>query len=157
MHLNLWSIKKKSLEVITHMPSKSITAQASSSRKKIIDDEDENMSHNHNEKKDEPRRDNYTAHEEGTPSNSELTHPQMALTQSILEQSKIRKQRNQDCKAHNVAKRASQKNQQRWLKAELSAKVHGMKSAVHSYCLFLLRVSDKYFSSLPAPPSTEEH
>ncbi|MBW0580909.1 hypothetical protein O181_120624 [Austropuccinia psidii MF-1] len=32
-----------------------------------------------------------------------------------------------------------------------------MRSAVHAHCLFLLKVRDKDFSSLPEPPSTEEH
>ncbi|MBW0573216.1 hypothetical protein O181_112931 [Austropuccinia psidii MF-1] len=68
----------------------------------------------------------------------------------------MRKQRNEACKAHNVANRESQKVQQNWLKAELPENVHGMRSAVHSHCLFLLKVRDKDFSSLPAPPSTEE-
>ncbi|MBW0518076.1 hypothetical protein O181_057791 [Austropuccinia psidii MF-1] len=34
--------------------------------------------------------------------------------------------------------------------------VHGMRSPVHTHCLFLLKVRDTDFSSLPAPPSTEE-
>ncbi|MBW0473487.1 hypothetical protein O181_013202 [Austropuccinia psidii MF-1] len=89
--------------------SKPRTAHASSSREKIVDDEDDNMSPNHIETNDEPRRDNFMAHEEGTQSNNEFTHPQMPLSQSMLEQSKIRKQRNPADKAHNVAKRASQK------------------------------------------------
>ncbi|MBW0466032.1 hypothetical protein O181_005747 [Austropuccinia psidii MF-1] len=136
--------------------SKPKTAHASSSREKIVDDEDESISPNHNETNDEPRRDNFMAHEEGTQSNSEFTHPQMPLSQGMLEQSKIRQQRNQACKAHNVAKCASQKEQKRWLKAELTKNVHGMRSAVHAHCLFLLKARDKDFSSLPAPPSTEE-
>ncbi|MBW0588683.1 hypothetical protein O181_128398 [Austropuccinia psidii MF-1] len=114
------------------------------------------MSPTQMETNDEPRRDNFMVHENGTQSNSELTHPQIPLSQSILEQSEVRKQRNQARKAHNVAKRASQKEQQKWLKAELPENVHGMRSAVHAHCLFLLKVRDKDFSSLPAPPSTEE-
>ncbi|MBW0474121.1 hypothetical protein O181_013836 [Austropuccinia psidii MF-1] len=86
--------------------SKPRTAHASSSREKIVDDEVENMSPNHSETNDEPRRDNFMVHEEGTQSNSEFNHPQMPLAQSILEQSKIRQKRNQACKAHNVAKSA---------------------------------------------------
>ncbi|MBW0520614.1 hypothetical protein O181_060329 [Austropuccinia psidii MF-1] len=97
------------------------------------------------------------AHEQGTHSNSEFTHPQIPLAQSMLDQSKMRQQRNKACKAHNVAKRASQKEQQKWLKAGLPENVHGMRSAVQGHCLFLLKVTDKDFSSLPAPPSTEEH
>ncbi|MBW0585826.1 hypothetical protein O181_125541 [Austropuccinia psidii MF-1] len=123
----------------------------------MVDDEDENMSLTQMETNDEPRRDDFMAHEHGTQSNSEFTHPQMPLAQSMLEQSEVRQQRNQALKAHNVAKRASQKEQQKWLKAELPDNVHGMRSAVHAHCLFLLKVRDKDFSSLPAPPSTEEH
>ncbi|MBW0492539.1 hypothetical protein O181_032254 [Austropuccinia psidii MF-1] len=136
--------------------SKPRTAHASSSRERIVDDEDKNMSPNHSETNDEPRRDNFMVHEECTHSNSEFTHHQMPLSQSMLEQSEVRKQRNQAHKAHNVAKRASQKEQQRWLKEELPENFHGMRSAVNAHCLFLLKVRDKDFYSLPAPPSTEE-
>ncbi|MBW0587239.1 hypothetical protein O181_126954, partial [Austropuccinia psidii MF-1] len=122
----------------------------------MVDDEDENMSPAQMERNDEPRRDNFTEQENGTQSNSEFTHPQMGLAQIMLEQSKVRQQRNQARKSHNVAKSASQKEQQKWLKAELPENVHGMRSAVHAHCLFLLKVRDKDFSSLPAPPSTEE-
>ncbi|MBW0487166.1 hypothetical protein O181_026881 [Austropuccinia psidii MF-1] len=115
------------------------------------------MSETQSERNDEPRRDNFMAHEQGTESNSYFTHPQMPLARSILDQCKMRQRRNKACKAHNVAKRASQKEQQKWLKAELPENVHGMRSALHSHCLFLLKVRDKDFSSLPAPPSTEEH
>ncbi|MBW0461959.1 hypothetical protein O181_001674 [Austropuccinia psidii MF-1] len=80
----------------------------------------------------------------------------MPLSQSKLEQSKIRNQRNQSCKTHNVAEGASQKEKQIWLKVELPENVHGLRSAVHAHCQFLLKVRDKDFSSLPAPPSTEE-
>ncbi|MBW0565265.1 hypothetical protein O181_104980 [Austropuccinia psidii MF-1] len=89
---------------------------ASSSREKIVDYEDENMSLTQSERIDEPRRDSFTAHEQGTQSNSEFTHPQMPLSQSMLNQSKMRQQRNKACKAHNVGKHASQKEQQKWLK-----------------------------------------
>ncbi|MBW0551571.1 hypothetical protein O181_091286 [Austropuccinia psidii MF-1] len=82
---------------------------------------------------------------------------QMPLTQSMLTQSKMRQRRNQASKAHNVAKHASQKEQQRWLKAEILENAHGMRSAVHIHCLFLLKVRDKDFSSLLASPRTEEH
>ncbi|MBW0548745.1 hypothetical protein O181_088460 [Austropuccinia psidii MF-1] len=133
------------------------TAHASSSREAIVDDEDENMSPTQMETNDEPRRDNFMAHEHGTQSNSEFTHPQMGLAQSMLEQSEVRQQRNQARKAHNVAKCASQKEQQKWLKAKIPENVHGMRSAVHAHCLFLLKLRDKDFYSLPAPPSTEEH
>ncbi|MBW0537825.1 hypothetical protein O181_077540 [Austropuccinia psidii MF-1] len=80
----------------------------------------------------------------------------MPLAQSILEQSEVRQQRNQACKAHNVAKRARQKEQQKQLKEELPENVHAMRTAVNNHCMFLLKVRDKKFSSLPAPPSTEE-
>ncbi|MBW0469939.1 hypothetical protein O181_009654 [Austropuccinia psidii MF-1] len=113
------------------------------------------MSPNHSETNDEQRRDDFMAHEEGTLSNSEFTHPQMPLSQSMLEQSEVRQQRNQAHKAHSVEERASQKEKQRWLKAELPENVHCMRSAVHSHCLFLLKVKDKNFSSLPAPKSVK--
>ncbi|MBW0472187.1 hypothetical protein O181_011902 [Austropuccinia psidii MF-1] len=74
----------------------------------------------------------------------------------MLHQSKMRQQRNQACKAQNLAKHAIQKEKQRWLKAELPENVYGMISVLHAHCLFLLKVKDKDFSSLPAPPSTEE-
>ncbi|MBW0507514.1 hypothetical protein O181_047229 [Austropuccinia psidii MF-1] len=114
------------------------------------------MSQTQNEINDGPRRDNLMGHEQGTQSNSELTHPQMPLSQSMLNQSEMRQKRNQAHKAHNVEKHTSQKEQQKWLKVELPENVHGMRSAVHAHCLFLLKVRDKDFSSLPAPPSTEE-
>ncbi|MBW0542196.1 hypothetical protein O181_081911 [Austropuccinia psidii MF-1] len=136
--------------------SKPRTGHSSSSREKIVDDEDENMSPSQSEGNDEPRRDNFTVHEQGTQSNSEFTHPQMPLCRSMLKQFEMRQQRNQACKAHNVAKCASQKEKQKWLKAELPENVHEMRSAVHDHCLFLLKVRDKDFSSLPTPPSTEE-
>ncbi|MBW0545915.1 hypothetical protein O181_085630 [Austropuccinia psidii MF-1] len=74
----------------------------------------------------------------------------------MLEQSEVRQQRNQALKAHIVAKRASQKEKQKWLRAELPENVHGMRSEVNAHFLFPLKVRDKDFSSLPAPPSTEE-
>ncbi|MBW0561786.1 hypothetical protein O181_101501, partial [Austropuccinia psidii MF-1] len=80
----------------------------------------------------------------------------MGLSQSILEQFKVRQQKKQACKAHNVVKCASQKEQQKWLRAELPENDHGMRSAVHAHCLFLLKVRDKDFSSLPTQPRTEE-
>ncbi|MBW0509926.1 hypothetical protein O181_049641 [Austropuccinia psidii MF-1] len=136
--------------------SKPRTSHSSSSREKIVDYEDENMAVTQSERNDETRRDNFMAHEQGTQSNSEFTHTQMPLAHSMLDQSEMRQQRNEACKAHNVAKHASQKEQQKWLKAELPENVHGMRSAVNAYCLFLLKLRDKDFSSLPAPPSTEE-
>ncbi|MBW0525836.1 hypothetical protein O181_065551 [Austropuccinia psidii MF-1] len=114
------------------------------------------MSLTQSERNDEPRRDDFMVHEPGTQSNSEFTHPQMGLSQSTVEQSKVRQQKNQACKADNVAECASQKEQQKWLRAEISENVHGMRSEVHAHFLFLLKVRDKDFSSLPEPPSTEE-
>ncbi|MBW0476138.1 hypothetical protein O181_015853 [Austropuccinia psidii MF-1] len=90
---------------------KSRMGHASSSREKIVDDEDEEMSPIQSETYGEPRMDNFIAHEEGTWSNSEFTHPQIPLYQSMLNQSKTRKQRNRACKPHNVAKCESQKEQ----------------------------------------------
>ncbi|MBW0537023.1 hypothetical protein O181_076738 [Austropuccinia psidii MF-1] len=136
--------------------SKEKKGHASSSREKIVDDGDENMSPTQSERNDEPRRDNFLAHEQGTQSNSGFTHPQMPLARSMLDQSEMRQQRYQACKAHNVAKCSSQKEQQKWLKAELPENVNGMRSAVHAHCLFLLKVKNKDFSSVPAPPRTEE-
>ncbi|MBW0520530.1 hypothetical protein O181_060245 [Austropuccinia psidii MF-1] len=136
--------------------SKPRLGHSSSPRENIVDDEDEKMSPTQSEKNDEPRRDNFMAHEQGTQSSSEFTHPQIPLAHSMLNQSEMRQQRNKAHKAHNVAKLANQKEQQKWLKVELPENVHGMRSAVHAHCLFLLKVRDKYFSSLPEPPSTEE-
>ncbi|MBW0501184.1 hypothetical protein O181_040899 [Austropuccinia psidii MF-1] len=70
--------------------SKPRTGHASSSRERIVDDEDENMSLTQSETNDEPRRDNLTAHEQATQSNSEFTYPQIPLAQSILAQSEMR-------------------------------------------------------------------
>ncbi|MBW0516080.1 hypothetical protein O181_055795 [Austropuccinia psidii MF-1] len=137
--------------------SKPRTGHASSSREKMVHDEDENMSPAQSETNDGQMRENFMAHEQDTQSNSEFAHPQMPLSQCMLDQSKMRQQRNQACKAHNVAKSAIQKEKQKWLKAERPENVHEMRSAVHAHCLFLLKVRDKDFSSLPAPPSTEEH
>ncbi|MBW0513388.1 hypothetical protein O181_053103 [Austropuccinia psidii MF-1] len=137
--------------------SKLSTGHASSSTEKDVNDEDENMSLTQSETNCEPRRENFMVHEEGTRANSELTHPQMPITQSMLNQSEMRQQRNQAGKADIVAKSASHKDQQRWVKAELPDNVHGMGSAVHTHLLFLLKAQDKNFSSLLAPLSTEEH
>ncbi|MBW0496747.1 hypothetical protein O181_036462 [Austropuccinia psidii MF-1] len=75
--------------------SKPRTAHASSSKEKIVDDEDEKMSPNHSETNDEPRRDDFMAHEEGSQSNIEFTHPKMPLAQSMLEQSEVRQKSSQ--------------------------------------------------------------
>ncbi|MBW0524398.1 hypothetical protein O181_064113 [Austropuccinia psidii MF-1] len=107
--------------------SKPRTGHASSLRERIVDYEDESMSPTQSETNDEPRRDNFTAGKQGTQSNSEFTHPQMPLAQSMLNQSKMRKQRNQACKAHNVAKRASQKEKHKMLKAEIPENVPGIR------------------------------
>ncbi|MBW0523337.1 hypothetical protein O181_063052 [Austropuccinia psidii MF-1] len=114
--------KKRPLENATwkkftrhHHPyaSKARTVYAGSSRKKMVDDEDENMSPTQSETNDEPRRENSMAHEQGTQSNSEFTHPQISLSQSMLNESKMRQKTNQACKAQNVAKWESQKEQKR--------------------------------------------
>ncbi|MBW0490474.1 hypothetical protein O181_030189 [Austropuccinia psidii MF-1] len=153
----IWHLKAKKVTGHHHPYAfKPRTAHASSSGEKIVDDEDENMFPNKSEKNNEPRRDNFMVHEEGTQSNSEFTHPQLPLTQSMLVQSEIRKQRNQARKAHNVEKCASQKEQQRWLKAEIPENVHGMRSAVTSHCLSLIKVRDRDSSSLLTSPSTKE-
>ncbi|MBW0501454.1 hypothetical protein O181_041169 [Austropuccinia psidii MF-1] len=106
-------------------------------KRKIVDDEDENMSPTQSERNDEPRRDNFTAHEQGTKSNNETAREQ------ALQISQCGKM----CKPGGEKKR---------LKAELPENVHGMRSAVHAHCLFLLKVRDEDFSALQAPPSTEE-
>ncbi|MBW0477932.1 hypothetical protein O181_017647 [Austropuccinia psidii MF-1] len=136
--------------------SKPRIALASSSRETIVNDEEENMSPIQSEINNEPSRDNFMVHEQSTRSNSEFTHPQIPLAQSMLNQSEMRQQRNKARKAHNVAERASQKEKQKWLKVELPENVHGMRSALHAHCLFLLKVRDKDFSSLSEPPSTEK-
>ncbi|MBW0522972.1 hypothetical protein O181_062687 [Austropuccinia psidii MF-1] len=82
---------------------------ASSSRERIVDDEDENISLTQRKTNDEPRGDNFTTHEQSTQSDSEFTHPQIPLTQSMLDQSDMRQQRNQAHKPQNVAKGAIQK------------------------------------------------
>ncbi|MBW0584755.1 hypothetical protein O181_124470 [Austropuccinia psidii MF-1] len=104
----------------------------------------------------EQMRDSLTAHEEGTQPNSDFTNPQKPYGQTILDQYKIRKQRSQVLKAHNMVKHESSKEKQRWLKEELPDNYNEMRSAVHSHCVLLLKVKDNNFSSLPDPPSTEE-
>ncbi|MBW0470918.1 hypothetical protein O181_010633 [Austropuccinia psidii MF-1] len=106
--------------------SKPRTVNSSSSREEVVDDEDEKMSPTQSETNGEPRRDNFMLHEEGTLKNNEFTHSQMPLAQSMLNQFKMRQQRKQAHKAHNMAKRASQKEKKRWLKAEIPDNFHGM-------------------------------
>ncbi|MBW0593178.1 hypothetical protein O181_132893, partial [Austropuccinia psidii MF-1] len=77
----------------SHWTSSSISLKTKNgscqfTREKIVDDEDENMSPIHSETNEDPRRDNFMAHEEGTQSNIDFTHPQMPLAQSMLEQFK---------------------------------------------------------------------
>ncbi|MBW0574205.1 hypothetical protein O181_113920 [Austropuccinia psidii MF-1] len=115
------------------------------------------MSSTQSETNGELRRDNFTMHEEGTLANSEFTHPQMPIAQSILNQPKMKHKRNQACKPHNVAKFASQKEKKRNLKAKIPDNVYWRSSDVQAHCLLLLKVRYKDFSSLPAPPSTEGH
>ncbi|MBW0461160.1 hypothetical protein O181_000875 [Austropuccinia psidii MF-1] len=109
------------------------------------------------EKSGEQRRNSFMAHEEGTPSDSEFPHPQITLIEFFLDQSEMRQQRNQAFNSHNVAKPESQKEKQRFLKEEFPDNVHGMRSAVHAHFLFLLKVKDKDFYSLPELPSPEEN
>ncbi|MBW0502678.1 hypothetical protein O181_042393 [Austropuccinia psidii MF-1] len=144
--------------IACHHPyaSKPRTGHASSSREKIFNDEDKNMSLTQSERNDEPRRDNFMVHEERTQSNGEFTSPQMPLSQSMLDQSEMIQPRKQAPKAHIVAKHANQKEQERLLKTELPDNFHGMRSVVHAHFLLLLKVKEKDFSSLPAPPRTEE-
>ncbi|MBW0503587.1 hypothetical protein O181_043302 [Austropuccinia psidii MF-1] len=136
----------------SHHPyySKPRTGHASSSIEKFVDDEDENVSPTQSETTGEPRRDDLIVYEECTWENSEFTHPQMPLSQCMLNQSEMRQQRKKAHKAPNVATHASQKEKQRLLKVELPYDVHGMRSVVNTHCLFLLKVKDKYFSSLLA-------
>ncbi|MBW0534984.1 hypothetical protein O181_074699 [Austropuccinia psidii MF-1] len=54
--------------------SKPRMGHANSSREKIVDDEDENMSLTQSERNDEPRRGNFRVHEKGTQSNSEINN-----------------------------------------------------------------------------------
>ncbi|MBW0481758.1 hypothetical protein O181_021473 [Austropuccinia psidii MF-1] len=103
------------------------------------------MSPTQSEKNGESRKKMFIEHEEGTQANSEFTHPQMPLAQSMLNQSKMRQQRNKAPKAHNVAKCASQKEKKRLLKEEIYDNFHGMGSAVHTHFLFLLKVKEKKF------------
>ncbi|MBW0492110.1 hypothetical protein O181_031825 [Austropuccinia psidii MF-1] len=120
LHASSPLVNKEKVTGLHHpYASKPRTAHDSSSREKIVDDEDENMSPTQSERNDEPRRENSMAHEEGTQSNSEFTHPQMPISQSMLDQSKMRQKRNKARKVHNLANHASQKEQQKWLKAEL--------------------------------------
>ncbi|MBW0545164.1 hypothetical protein O181_084879 [Austropuccinia psidii MF-1] len=71
---------------------------------------------------DEPMREDLMAHEQGTQSNSEFTHPQMPLAQGMPDQSEMRQKKNQAHKAHNLEKSESQKEQQKWLEADLPEK-----------------------------------
>ncbi|MBW0566713.1 hypothetical protein O181_106428 [Austropuccinia psidii MF-1] len=79
------------------------------------------MSPTHSETNGESRRENFTTHEEGTWENSEFTHPQMVISQSMLDKSQMRKQRNQAFKGNIVENNVIWKGKQRWLKAELPA------------------------------------
>ncbi|MBW0507481.1 hypothetical protein O181_047196 [Austropuccinia psidii MF-1] len=110
-HLHLWSIKKKSLDVIIDMPPNQEQVMPVHQEKKLWMMRMRTFPSAQSEISYEPRGDNLIAHEQETESNSEFTHPQMPLSQSMLDQSKMRQQRNQAHKAHNMAKRASQKEQ----------------------------------------------
>ncbi|MBW0520033.1 hypothetical protein O181_059748 [Austropuccinia psidii MF-1] len=102
--------------------SKPRTGHASSSREKMVGDEDENMSPNQSKTNDDPRREDFMVHEEGTQSNTEFTNLQMPISQSMLDKSEVRQQRSQACKPQNMAKRPSQKEKKTWLKAEIPEK-----------------------------------
>ncbi|MBW0542305.1 hypothetical protein O181_082020 [Austropuccinia psidii MF-1] len=110
LHASSPLIHQEKFTVCQHpYSSKPRMGHSSSSREIIVDDEDENMSPNQSETNDEPRRENFTAQEQGTQTNSELTHPQIPLSQSMLNQSKIRQQRNQAgkmCKPEGATKMA---------------------------------------------------
>ncbi|MBW0469352.1 hypothetical protein O181_009067 [Austropuccinia psidii MF-1] len=134
--------------------SKPRMAHASLLGEKIVDDEDEKISLTQAETNGEPRNEIFTALEEGSWSNSEFPHPQMPLSQSMLEFSLNPRLESEGTR---LAKNASQKEKQSWLKAGLPDNFHEMRSAVHAHRQFVLKVNDKDFSSLPAPPSTEEH
>ncbi|MBW0539049.1 hypothetical protein O181_078764 [Austropuccinia psidii MF-1] len=92
-----------------------------------MDDGDEKMFPTQSKTNCEPRREGFTEHEEDIKENSKLNHSQMALMHSTLDQSRMIQKRNQDPKAHNVEKCASQKEQQRWLKEELDDNFHEMR------------------------------
>ncbi|MBW0484623.1 hypothetical protein O181_024338 [Austropuccinia psidii MF-1] len=138
--VDIWNLKArqynlrsqlKIMSITGHLTSSSICLQTKNAscqfiKSKIVDDEVEKMSLTQSKTNDEKREDNFMAHEQGTQSNSELTHPQMPLSPSMLNQSKMRQQRNQACKAYNVAKSVIQKEKKRWKKAELPENVHGM-------------------------------
>ncbi|MBW0542212.1 hypothetical protein O181_081927 [Austropuccinia psidii MF-1] len=64
--------------------SKPRMCHSSSSRETFVDYEDENMSPTQSDTNDEPRRDNLMAHEQGTQSNSEFTHPQIPFPRVCL-------------------------------------------------------------------------
>ncbi|MBW0575721.1 hypothetical protein O181_115436 [Austropuccinia psidii MF-1] len=109
-----WPLVHKEKVTGRHNPyaSKPRMGHANSSRGKVMDDEDENISPTQIETNSEPSIDNFTMHVEGTQENSEFT-------QSMLNQSEMRQQRNQACKAHNVEKCSSQKEQHRLLKISM--------------------------------------
>ncbi|MBW0514884.1 hypothetical protein O181_054599 [Austropuccinia psidii MF-1] len=71
--------KEKVIECQHPYASKTRMSHAGSLREEIVDDEDEKMSSTQSETNGEPRRDNFTEHEEGTWENSESTHPQMPI------------------------------------------------------------------------------
>ncbi|MBW0521781.1 hypothetical protein O181_061496 [Austropuccinia psidii MF-1] len=110
IHLNLCSIEKATgcHHLYSSYPRK---GNASLSREKTVNAEDENMSPTQRKTNGEPSRDEFMKHEEDTWSNSELNHSQMPLTHSFLHQYEMRQRRNQAHKVHNVAKPVSQVEQ----------------------------------------------
>ncbi|MBW0467797.1 hypothetical protein O181_007512 [Austropuccinia psidii MF-1] len=61
-------------------------AHAILSREQFMNDVDDNMSSTQRKPNCEPRREDFMIHEEGTHPNGEFTNPQMALSQSLLNQ-----------------------------------------------------------------------
>ncbi|MBW0511715.1 hypothetical protein O181_051430 [Austropuccinia psidii MF-1] len=62
----------------------------------------------------------------------------------------------QGLQSSQCGKTCKLEGEKKFVKAKLAENVHGTRSAVHVHFLFLLKVRDKDFSSLPEPPRTEE-
>ncbi|MBW0480567.1 hypothetical protein O181_020282 [Austropuccinia psidii MF-1] len=90
---------------------------ASSSREKIVD---EKMSSTQSETNGDPRRDDFRAHGEGTREKSLFTHPQIPLSQSMLNHAAMKQKRKKAFKAHNMAKGVSQKAKKKMDESETS-------------------------------------
>ncbi|MBW0492316.1 hypothetical protein O181_032031, partial [Austropuccinia psidii MF-1] len=61
----------------------------------------------------------------------------------------------QGSQSSQCVKMCNPEGAKKWLKEEPPENFHGIRSAVHSHYLFLLKVRDKDFSALQDPPSTE--